>query len=134
MTDKVRRDTKPLIYSCSGCSSAAQMANMLAVKADRSGLAEMSCIAGVGGDVPQLLRVAKAGRPMLVLDGCELSCAKNCLARQGVTPNAHVVLTQLGVRKLQHGDFAPDQADEIFENEVKTRLTELSAPPVRRQG
>lgn len=38
----------PLVYSCSGCSSAAQMANVLAVELDRERIAEMSCIAGVG--------------------------------------------------------------------------------------
>lgn len=36
----------PLVYSCSGCSSAAQMANALAVRLDREKVAEMSCIAG----------------------------------------------------------------------------------------
>ncbi len=45
----------PLVYSCSGCSSAAQLANHVALQLDRRGLAEMSCIAGVGGDVPYLL-------------------------------------------------------------------------------
>ena len=45
-------DPRPLIYSCSGCSSAAQLANHVAVRLDRAGVAEMSCIAGVGGDVP----------------------------------------------------------------------------------
>jgi uncharacterized metal-binding protein len=52
---------KDLIYSCSGCSSAAQTANTVAVRIDRQGLAEMSCIAGVGGDVPSLVRTAKSG-------------------------------------------------------------------------
>jgi hypothetical protein len=46
----------PLVYSCSGCSSAAQLSNHLAVRLDRAGLAEMSCIAGVGGQVPSLVR------------------------------------------------------------------------------
>lgn len=36
--------TLPLVYSCSGCSSAAQMANCLALELDRKGVAEMSCI------------------------------------------------------------------------------------------
>ena len=53
----------PLVYSCSGCSSAAQMANHIAVQLDRRGEAEMSCIAGVGGDVSQLVRIAHSGRP-----------------------------------------------------------------------
>ncbi|TAK94969.1 MAG: zinc-binding protein, partial [Aquabacterium sp.] len=48
------RDTahQALVYACSGCSSAAQLANHLAVRLDREGIAEMSCIAGVGGRVP----------------------------------------------------------------------------------
>ncbi|HAQ85985.1 MAG TPA: zinc-binding protein, partial [Pseudomonas sp.] len=41
----------PLVYACSGCSNVAQLANTLAVRLDRAGLAEMSCIAGVGGRV-----------------------------------------------------------------------------------
>ena len=53
----------PLVYSCSGCSSAAQMANQLAIRLDREGLAEMSCIAGVGGGVPGLVKTARSGRP-----------------------------------------------------------------------
>jgi len=60
----------PLVYSCSGCSSAAQLANHLALQLDRHGMAEMSCIAGVGGDVPQLLKLAHSGRPIIALDGC----------------------------------------------------------------
>lgn len=36
----------PLVYSCSGCSSAAQMANQLAIRLDRAGLAQ----AGVAPD------------------------------------------------------------------------------------
>ena len=39
----------PIVYSCSGCSSVAQMANYIALELDKLGLAEMSCIAGVGG-------------------------------------------------------------------------------------
>ena len=42
----------PLVYSCSGCSNAAQMANQMALWLDCEGEAEMSCIAGVGGASP----------------------------------------------------------------------------------
>ena len=34
--------SRPLVYSCSGCSSAAQMANHLALRLDRAGVAEFS--------------------------------------------------------------------------------------------
>ncbi|QEC56061.1 putative zinc-binding protein [Flavisolibacter ginsenosidimutans] len=107
-------EDKPLIYSCSGCSSAAQMANYLAVQMDRKGLAEMSCIAGVGGNVKKLVKTAVSGRKIIVLDGCPLACAKACLQNQGVQPDVHVELTSLGVKKKQHEDFDKQQAAEIF--------------------
>ncbi len=46
------------------------MANHLAVALDRKGLGEMSCIAGVGGCVPKLVRIAKSGRRIVAIDGC----------------------------------------------------------------
>ncbi|MEP6965428.1 MAG: putative zinc-binding protein, partial [Polaromonas sp.] len=98
---------RPLVYACSGCSSAAQLANHVAVRLDRSGVAEMSCIAGVGGDVPSLLKTALSGRPILALDGCPLVCVKSSLARHGITPDRHYQLQHYGVRKRQHEDFDP---------------------------
>jgi uncharacterized metal-binding protein len=105
----------PLVYSCSGCSSAAQMANHLALRLDRAGAAEMSCIAGVGGDVPHLLKIAKSGRPIVALDGCPLDCAKNCLARHGIGIDLHYVLSDHGVRKRYRADFDAGEAEGILQ-------------------
>ena len=77
----------PLVYSCSGCSSAAQLANHVALRLDRCGAAEMSCIAGVGGDVPHLMKTARSGRPIIALDGCPLVCVKSTLARTALSPH-----------------------------------------------
>lgn len=106
---------KPLVYSCSGCSSAAQMANHVAVRLDRSGVAEMSCIAGIGGDVPSLLKTARSGRPIIALDGCALVCVKSSLARHGITPERHYQLQEYGVKKRQHEDFDLQQAGLVLE-------------------
>lgn len=110
----ISRHEKPVVYSCSGCSSAAQLANHVAVRLDRSGAAEMSCIAGVGGDVPSLVKLAKAGRPIIALDGCQLACARHCLERHGITPDQHHELQIYGVRKRLHEDFDPDQAEMVL--------------------
>lgn len=108
-------DKKPLVYSCSGCSSAAQMANFIAIKMDREGLAEMSCIAGVGGGVKPLVKTAQSGREIYALDGCVLKCVHACLTNQGVKANQSWVLTDLGVAKQVHVDFDKEQALGIFE-------------------
>lgn len=123
----------PLVYSCSGCSSAAQLANHLAVRLDREGLAEMSCIAGVGGNVRSLVRKARdaadAGRPVVAIDGCVLACARACLAQRGVTPTEHVLLAEQGVRKAYHADFDPAQADEVYA-ELAARVQALGKATV----
>ncbi len=112
----IQKNTKkPLVYSCSGCSNAAQMANYMAVKLDRSGVAEMSCIAGVGGNVKALLKVAKSERQIVVIDGCPLACAKACLSNHQIEPNLHIELSDSGIKKKQHEDFCQDEADKILE-------------------
>lgn len=117
----------PLVYSCSGCSSAAQMANQLALWLDREGHAEMSCIAGVGGGVPGLVRTAQGGRPILALDGCVLACVAACLSRAGVRPDAHVLLSDFGVKKRKHADFDPDEARTLYRREIVPAVQALAA-------
>lgn len=112
----------PLAYACSGCSAAAQMANALALRLDRSGLAEMSCIAGIGGDVPALLRPARSGRPLIVLDGCRLHCARRCLERHALRPTLHFDLSEAGVKKRQHADPDPGETEHVWTNVVLPRL------------
>lgn len=106
----------PLVYACSGCSNVAQLANTLAVRLDRSGLAEMSCIAGVGGRVAALVNKALSGRPILAIDGCPLHCALACLAQHGVTPDEHVTLSSYGLRKRYRQDCSATDADALFED------------------
>ena len=123
----------PLVYSCSGCSSAAQMANQVAVRLDRSGLAEMSCIAGVGGDVPHLVRIARSGRPILALDGCPLECVRSCLAQRGLEPSRHLLLHEHGVKKRQHDDFDAAQAEQVY-RQAEALVQELAAAMVATDG
>lgn len=118
---------RTLVYSCSGCSSAAQLANHLAVRLDRNGDAEMSCIAGLGGQVKSLIRTARKAqatkRPILVIDGCPLACAKHSLGQHGIAPTHHLQLAELGVRKLHHEDFDPALAASLL-NDWAPRVRE----------
>jgi len=99
---------KAVIYSCSGCSNVAQLANRLAVSLDREGLAEMSCIAGVGGHVKSLVRKARQSKVILALDGCQLHCVKHSLQQHGITANSHYTLTNFTLQK-QHGTDCDDE-------------------------
>lgn len=102
------------------------MANAIAVSLDRKQVGEMSCIAGVGGGVRSLVRVAKSGRPIVALDGCVLKCVEACLARHDLKPNVHFVLTEFGVDKKQHVDFSAAEKERAEEKIVKC-LDEIAA-------
>ncbi|MCK6449274.1 MAG: putative zinc-binding protein [Alphaproteobacteria bacterium] len=109
------RRTLPLVYSCSGCSSAAQLANHVAIQLDRAHRAEMSCIAGVGGGVPSLVRIAMSGRPVVAIDGCPLKCVESCLGRHGIRPAIHYDLSKMGIKKRFKTDYDPQQAEDLLQ-------------------
>ena len=104
----------PLVYSCSGCSNVAQLANTLALRLDRSGLAEMSCIVGVGGHVVPLVNKARSGRRIIALDGCPLQCVQACLQQHDLEADVHVILSQLGWRKRFGVECSQEEGDALF--------------------
>jgi len=118
---RMKKSDLPIVYSCSGCSSAAQTANLIAIKMDRENIAEMSCIAGVGGDVKPLVRTAKSGREIIAIDGCPLACCKHSLARHDVQPTHHFLLNNFDVPKKLGVDPDPN----LFEN-AYAKILELS--------
>ena len=107
------RKQRPLIYSCSGCSDVAQLANNVAVNLDHAGEFEMSCISGVGGKVPSLVKTARSGRPITVIDGCPLHCARACLENIGVEPDEHVRLYDFGFKKHYGQSYGEDAVAEV---------------------
>lgn len=137
---------KTLIYSCSGCSSAGQMANRIAVNLDRRGIAEMSCIAGVGGGVPHLVKKAQAASNIIAIDGCALGCAKACLLRAGISPGIYYELRKLGAKKSFHEDYDLAECRKIEEQILRDleprlsdkfsvlNLVDLNEPARRRPG
>lgn len=107
------RKHRPLIYACSGCSDVAQLANNAAVRLDHAGEYEMSCISGVGGQVPALVKTARSGRHITVIDGCPLHCARHCLENVGVTPDEHVRLYDHGFRKRYGQSYDDESVAEV---------------------
>jgi uncharacterized metal-binding protein len=115
-----------LVYSCSGCSNLAQMANDMAISLHRAGMAEMSCIAGVGGDVKPLVKKALSGVPIIAIDGCHLHCVKACLRRHGIEPSVHHTLSDFDARKKFYENYDDAEFDRIF-SRVKASLPEMPA-------
>ena len=109
----------PIIYSCSGTSNVAQLANDIAVKINEEEIAEMSCIAGVSGKVKPLVKKAQSGRPIIVIDGCPLNCAKACLNNVDVEPDKHIVLTDYNLKKKFNSKLRLEDEEELYNKIVE---------------
>lgn len=88
-----------VVYSCSGCSDAGELADLVARRLAREGAAEMSCLAGIGGRVKPLVNKAAKAERILVVDGCPLNCARHTLELAGFNKFEHLELHKLGIRK-----------------------------------
>jgi uncharacterized metal-binding protein len=93
--------TKPttVVYACSGCSDAGEIADRVARQLTREGAAKMSCLAGIGGRVKSLVATAERAERILVVDGCPLNCAAHTLKLAGLQKFDHLELHKIGVRK-----------------------------------
>jgi uncharacterized metal-binding protein len=112
----------PMVYACSGCSNSGQMANVFANRLDRAEWAEMGCLAGVAGNVPEvmveILKAIESERPVWVIDGCHHRCGLACLKQRDIVVEKAVVLTNYGHIKRRHADVSPVEADRIFMNNL----------------
>ncbi len=92
-------DDKIIACACSGCSDAGELADRLARRLTRDGVAEMSCLAGISGQVRSLVAKAESAAAILVIDGCPLACGKKTLELAGFANFHHLRLDELGFRK-----------------------------------
>jgi uncharacterized metal-binding protein len=88
-----------VVYACSGCSDAGELADRIARQLTRDGAAEMSCLAGIGGRVKPLVNRAASAERILAIDGCPLNCTRHTLELAGFKNFDHLELHKIGMRK-----------------------------------
>ena len=88
-----------VVYACSGCSDAGELADRIARRLTQEGAAQMSCLAGISGRVKSLVAKAEKAEHILVVDGCPLNCAAHTLRLAGFQRFDHLELQKIGLRK-----------------------------------
>jgi len=119
-----KASAKPLVFACSGCSFAGKLADDMARHLDRTGDAEMSCLAGIGAKRPGFLAKLRS-REVWVIDGCPIECARGVFeqAGHGGAVTRHIRLHDHGVKKHQapNGGVDVDGFAVQLTEQVKTR-------------
>lgn len=97
-----------IIFPCSGAANVGQIANRAAIELALEDFGRMLCTAAVGGGIAGIVESAKAGKKILVIDGCRLACASEILKKAGFNP-VEIIVTNLGIKKTS--ELNPDEKE-----------------------
>ena len=127
-TDASPKKPDTVVYACSGCSDAGELADRIARRLTREGAAEMSCLAGIGGRVKPLVNRATSAGRILAIDGCPLNCTRHTLELAGFKDFEHLELHKLGMKK-----HSCPVTDERIATGVEAAKNILSHKTMRKQ-
>lgn len=126
-------DQQMMILACSGGSNVGQLSNQAAVELTQEGFGKMFCLAGVGGQLSGFVQSARDTPRMVVIDGCQVGCAR-AIMKQADAPLGHyLVLTDEGIEKNK--DFNLRRADiDKAKNAVRRAARQNAAAPAESPG
>jgi len=102
------------MFSCSGGCNVGQIANAAAYRLATGGTGKMACLAAVSAGMPGPVTGAKQARMVLVIDGCPVKCAAKTLEKVGIRPTHHVLVTDLGLKKVDDLRHSPEDVDRAL--------------------
>ena len=88
-----------LLFCCSGAADTAEIADRAVRTLHKAQQARMFCLAGIAGDVELIVTNSQGADRLLVVDGCDLDCAKKTMEKGGFRDFTHVRVTDLGMEK-----------------------------------
>ena len=110
-----------LIFACSGSADVGEITDKAARKLMRDGKGKMFCLAGIGGRIDGMIKLTESASKILVLDGCPISCAKNCMEKAGFDNFEYLNLAEIGMQK--GNTEANDKNISIATDEASKKLS-----------
>lgn len=103
-----------MLLACSGISNVGQLANQAAIRLHQEGIGTGSCAVGIAAGVEGLVKGAAAVPFRVVIDGCPVACARVGLEQQGLQPDVHLQVTDLGIAKAKVFDLPEEQIEQTI--------------------
>lgn len=106
-------DGNVMLLTCSGGSNLGQLANQACIELTQEGFGKIFCLAGIGAKLSGFVQSAKDVPRMVVLDGCEVGCAKAIFKEAGVPLRGHLVLSELGITKDKDFNLKREEIEQV---------------------
>jgi uncharacterized metal-binding protein len=104
-----------MILVCSGGSNVGQLANRAGIELTQEGFGKLSCLAGVGAHLSGFVRSAQDIPELVVIDGCEVGCARGVLEQAEVPLRGYLVITDLDIDKNKDMNLKREEIDRVKE-------------------
>jgi len=102
-----------MILACAGGSNVGQLSNQAAVELTREGFGKLFCLAGIGAHLSGFVQSARDIPQLVVIDGCEMACAKGVLEQAEVPVRGYLVVTDLGIQKNKNLNLVREEVDRV---------------------
>ena len=114
MSDECCAPTIPtMILACAGGSNVGQLSNQAAVELTQEGFGKFFCLAGIGAHLSGFVQSARDIQHLVVIDGCEVACAKGVLDQAEVPVRGYLMITELGIEKNKNLDLNREEVDQV---------------------
>ena len=114
------------ILPCSGGSNCGQIANQAAVSLDMLGVGQLCSVASIDADINNAVKSAKSSKRLVVIDGCQLACAKKAIEKAGLKVTDWICVTDEGIHNNQN--LLLEEADIEL---ITQRVKEILSKPAR---
>jgi len=105
---------KVLLFACSGGANVAEISDRAARELMFSGAGAMSCLAGLGADIQGMVQGARDADLNLVIDGCQLDCARKIFDRHKISNYRHLRVTDLGIEKKRNVRITVEEVAKVI--------------------
>jgi uncharacterized metal-binding protein len=102
-----------MILACAGGSNVGQLSNQAAVELTQEGFGKLFCLAGIGADLSGFVQSARDIPQLVVIDGCEMGCAKGVLERSEVPVRGYLMVTDLDIQKHKNFNLTREDVDRV---------------------
>ena len=102
-----------LLYACSGGANVAEAADRACRRLAASGKGTMFCLAGVGAGIETMLETARRADLNIIIDGCDVDCAKKIFENAGIANVRQIRVTDLDITKRKGQPATRDEIDVV---------------------
>jgi uncharacterized metal-binding protein len=102
-----------MILACGGGSNVGQLSNQAAVELTQEGFGKLFCLAGVGAHLSGFVQSVRDIGELVVIDGCEIGCAKAILEHADIPLKNYLVISAMGIEKNKNLQLNPSEIDRV---------------------